>query len=60
MALVKYSDVEVLGVVDSDEDNLICNACGGIMKKDGIIYVCSSCKAERYWIRRDDEQSADN
>ena len=60
MALVKYSDVEVLGVLESDEDDLICHACGGIMKKEGMVYVCDDCEIHRYLIRRDDELSADN
>ena len=60
MALVKYSDAEVLGILDSDEDDLICHVCGGIMKKEGLTYICDNCEIQRYLIRRDDELSANN
>ena len=60
MALIKYSDAEILSVLDSEEDDLICHSCGGMMKKEGILYICNDCERKSYWIRRDDEQSADN
>lgn len=60
MAFIKHSDAEVLSILASDEDDIICYTCGGIMKKEGITYICDNCEIQRYLIRRDDELSANN
>ena len=56
MGFIKYSNVEIINVLNSDEDGIFCVECGGIMKRDNCIYMCDDCGSRVLLTRRDNEQ----